>query len=373
MLQFGKSWKPSRGNALSTDTAWRTTIKGEIAGDAKAAGASAGARREMTLHQLRIFWAVAHADTLTKAAKQLGLTQPSLSQQLSKLEATVGTALFNRTPMQMTLTEAGQFLLRKAELILLNVDEAEVGLRAFSKGARSTIRIAGINSVLRVLLPPALREILPRFPGLEFDIHEAAPAEALELLYGRRVHVGLVASNSVAAASVGFHQTPVAEDPYVLAVPAGLRLHGIRDPDSQLAPADLSVLNSCIQFTFGTQHARRVEDWYGQVLPRHRMVAACRNYEVALGMVQAGLGVCLVPAFTALSGTSTVTGIDLYRASGANRRIVALLPSQYERLEVYGQFLSALRHAGAQVRLPDIIDTPPFLDRPGAVTPADQP
>jgi len=327
----------------------------------------------MTLHQLRIFWAVAHAETLTKAAKQLGLTQPSLSQQLSKLEATVGTALFERTPIQMTLTEAGKFLLRKAEFILLNIDEAEVGLRAFSRGVRSIIKIAGINSVLRVLLPPALKEILPRFPGLELDIHEVAPSEALELLYGRRVNVGLVAADSVAQAGVGFHQTPVAEDPYVLAVPAGLPLKGVRDPDSELAPGDRAVLNSCIQFSFGTQHARRVEEWYGRVLPRHRLVAACRNYEVALGMVQAGLGVCLVPAFTALSGSSTVSGVDLYRASGANRRIVALLPSQYERLELYGEFLSALRNAGSEVCLPEIIDAPPFLDRGGAVTPADQP
>jgi hypothetical protein len=90
-------------------------------------------------------------------------------------------------------------------------------------------------------------------------------------------------------------------------------------------------------------------------------------------MVQAGLGVCLVPAFTALSGSSTIRGVDLYRASGANRRIVALLPSQYERLELYGQFLSALCNAGSEVRLPEIIDTPPFLNRLDAVTPADHP
>ena len=43
-------------------------------------------RAEVTIHQLRVFWAIAHSDTLTKAAKQLGLAQPSLSQQLSKLE-----------------------------------------------------------------------------------------------------------------------------------------------------------------------------------------------------------------------------------------------------------------------------------------------
>ena len=65
------------------------------------AAASAGARiapkaSDLTLHQLRIFWAVAHSETLTKAAKQLGLAQASLSQQLGKLETNVGTLLFHR-------------------------------------------------------------------------------------------------------------------------------------------------------------------------------------------------------------------------------------------------------------------------------------
>ena len=55
-----------------------------------------GKRPDVTLHQLRIFWAVAHSETLTKAAKQLGLAQPSLSQQLSKLESTLGSKLFHR-------------------------------------------------------------------------------------------------------------------------------------------------------------------------------------------------------------------------------------------------------------------------------------
>ncbi len=55
----------------------------------------------MTLHQLRIFWAVAHANSLTKASKRLGLTQPSPSQNLSKLEGTVGSRPFARNAGQL--------------------------------------------------------------------------------------------------------------------------------------------------------------------------------------------------------------------------------------------------------------------------------
>ena len=61
----------------------------------------------MTIHQLRIFWAVAQAKSYTKASKMLGLAQPSLSQQISKLEDEVGTKLFNRASSQIFLTDSG--------------------------------------------------------------------------------------------------------------------------------------------------------------------------------------------------------------------------------------------------------------------------
>src|SRR5204863_125857 len=108
--------------------------------------------------------------------------------------------------------------------------------------------------------------------------------------------IGLVASNSVAQSSVPFKQIPITQDPYFFAVPKGIDLSKVCDPDEDLPPAERAVVNRCIQFSFGTQHTRRVEDWYRQILPRHRVVAQCRTYELALSMVQAGLGVCLVPA-----------------------------------------------------------------------------
>jgi DNA-binding transcriptional LysR family regulator len=263
----------------------------------------------------------------------------------------------------MTLTDAGQFLLRKAEYILSNVSEAADGLREFSDGMRATIRLAGLNSVLRVLLPPALKRLGNSFPGLEFDIHEAAPAEALDLLYGRRVTVGLVAANSVASASVGFRQVPVASDPYVFAVPAGIDLEGVADPDHELSEKHAEILNSCIQFTFGTQHTRRVEQWYQQVLPHHRIIAQCRSYEIALAMVQAGIGVCLVPALTAIDGDHMIEGVNLYGSTEPDRTIVALVPGQYQRIEPYRSFLAALQRRGAAVTMSGIAPAPPFLHR----------
>ncbi len=280
----------------------------------------------MTLHQLRIFLTVAQSSTLTRASKQLGLAQPSLSKQLAGLEDSVGTRLFDRGHNRMVLTDAGRVLLRHAQTVLREIDEAEADLREFAAGKRAIIRIAGLNSVIKALLPDALMRC-DGCADLEVDIQEAAPGEVLEMLYSRQIHIGLIAADSVAQASVGFRQVLIAEDPYVFAVPTAIDLDGIVDADS--APADAArVLHRCVQFNFGTQHTLRVQEWYQRVLPSHRIVARCRTYEVALELVRAGFGVSLVPALTALPTERSLDGIKLFENDHGSRRTVAILPEQ---------------------------------------------
>src|SRR5947207_15637999 len=178
----------------------------------------------MTLHQLRIFLAVAQATSLTRASKQLGLAQPSLSKQLASLEESIGTRLFDRAHNRMALTDTGRLLLHHAQGVIKAIDEAEAGLREFTTGRRAIIRIAGLNSVIKALVPDALRRCGGPASGLEVDIHEAAPGEVIEMLYSRQAHIGLIAAGTVAQASIGFRQVPVVEDPYVFAVPSAIDL-----------------------------------------------------------------------------------------------------------------------------------------------------
>lgn len=316
----------------------------------------------MTLHQLRIFLAVAQSATLTRASKQLDLAQPSLSQQLARLEESVGTRLFDRARNRMELTDAGRVLLRHAQSIVREVTEAEAGLREFAAGKRAIIRIAGLNSVIKALLPEALKRCGGTQSGLEVDVHEAAPGEVIDMLYSRQADIGLIAADSVAESSVGFRQVPVFEDPYVFAVPKAIRLGTIKDIDT--APENAAqVLNSCIQFNFGTQHTLRVQQWYQRVLPSHRIVAHCRTYDVALELVRAGFGVCLVPALTALQVTGSLDGIELYATDHGNRRTVAILADQYLRLAPYKGVVEALQEAGRNLKLPPILPLPKLIAR----------
>ncbi|MCQ0093104.1 LysR family transcriptional regulator [Roseovarius sp. M141] len=315
----------------------------------------------ITLRRLQIFWVVAHSETLTKAAKQLGVAQPSLSQQLSGLESAVGAQLFDRRSNRMTLTEEGRSILRLAERVLNSMQALEDGVEAMGQGARQTIRLAGLSSILRVLLPRALSAVHAAMPEAEFDIHDSAPTEVLDLLYGRHINLGLIASNSIASASAGFHQVPIMADPLVLVVPERLRLEDARKGETDFAPEDRAMLNRTIQFSFGTQYSERVQAWYDRALPQNALFARVRSYESAIAMVQQNLGVCLAPALSTLVGGKPSGNVRLYRVDLEPRNIVALVAPQYLHNPAYTTLIEALQAAGAECDLPPVHDLPRFM------------
>lgn len=318
---------------------------------------------EVSIRRLQAFWAVAHSGSMTRAAKMMGVTQPSLSQQLSAFEAAIGGQLFHRLGGRLELTELGSAILARAEQVLRSVQELEDVLpSAGGAGPRRSLRIAGAGSVMRTLLPDAIRRLALPLETIDFDLHEGAPGEVLETLHARRANIGLVAAGSLPEAAVSFRQVPLVSDPYVLAVPAGL------DLDSAEAIADLpeatqAVLNRTLQFVFGTQHSHRIQDWYDRVLPANRTLARVRDFETMIEMTRAGLGVCIVPALSFAEGGLGTAGLHLYHTGLEPRRIVALFPSQYQTVAPYGAMIAALAEAGAALDLPATRATPPFVAR----------
>lgn len=328
------------------------------------AGQKSGA--EITLRRLRIFWAVAHSSTLTRAAKLLNVSQPTLSQQLTGFEAAIGAALFDRRSNRMVLTEVGEMLLRRAEQVLRSAQELEDSLPTSGQPLRQTLRIAGVASVMRVILPAAMQHLAASSPGIDYDIHENAPAEIIDLLYARRVNVGLMAANSVSEVSAGFQQIPIMADPFVLAVPEGIDLSAVAELQHDVSAADLKVLNSTIQFVFGTQHSSRIQSWFDVNFPKNHLSVRVRSFELALDLVASGIGACVVPALTARMGDHARKGVKLYAINLEPRRIVAMVPTQYLRVSPYAAFLEALQAAGKSAAMPDVAPMPPFIAAPSA-------
>lgn len=109
------------------------------------------------LQELSIFIRAAETGSFSRAARELGTTQPSISRTIAGLEARLGVKLFLRTTRRITLTDAGSVLLERARHILPELDAAE-------DAARGTDSLRGL---LRLAMPVAfgIREVIPRLPG----------------------------------------------------------------------------------------------------------------------------------------------------------------------------------------------------------------
>ncbi len=126
----------------------------------------------MEIHQLRYFCAVAKHGTFTRASQAEHVAQPSLSQQILKLEAELGARLFDRLPRSARLTVFGKAFLPKAERILREVGEAKSELRDMSGDERGEVVLGIIPTIAAYLLPKLLNGFAAHHPNISVKVLE---------------------------------------------------------------------------------------------------------------------------------------------------------------------------------------------------------
>src|SRR5436190_13177402 len=107
----------------------------------------------MEIHQLRYFIAVADEGSFSRAAAREHVAQPSLSQQIQKLEADMGHRLFDRLPRSVIVTEAGKCLLEYARKILVEIAEARRCLDDLKRDVAGRLAIGAIPTIAPYMLP----------------------------------------------------------------------------------------------------------------------------------------------------------------------------------------------------------------------------
>src|ERR1035438_7835201 len=118
----------------------------------------------MELHQLCYFCAVARTGSFTRAAAEEGVAQPSLSQQIVKLELTLGAKLFDRLSRSVQLTEYGRTLLPQALAILREVNEARSTLESLRRGVAGNLSVGCIPTITPYFPAARLSGFRPRVP-----------------------------------------------------------------------------------------------------------------------------------------------------------------------------------------------------------------
>ncbi len=139
---------------------------------------------QLNFHHLRYFWAVAKEGNLTRAARQLHVSQSALSAQIKQLEAQLGQPLFQRTGRTLTLTEAGQVTLAYADSIFDTGNELLEVLRGGMRDERQVLRIGAVATGSRNFQENFIRPVL----GRDDVALELVSGSLPELLARLRVH-----------------------------------------------------------------------------------------------------------------------------------------------------------------------------------------
>jgi LysR family hydrogen peroxide-inducible transcriptional activator len=147
----------------------------------------------MELQQLRYFVTVADLGNFTRAAEKCLVAQPSLSQQILKLEGELGRPLFDRLGRKVRLTDAGRTLYEHAVSILAKVDDAQRHVTESEESGVGRVNVGAIPTVAPYLLPPLLKTFLKRFPRAEVTVREDLTEHTIQSCLQGELDVGVLA------------------------------------------------------------------------------------------------------------------------------------------------------------------------------------
>jgi LysR family hydrogen peroxide-inducible transcriptional activator len=282
-----------------------------------------------TLAGLRAFTAVAEKHHFGSAATALGVSQSTLSQSLSALEAGLGTHLVERSTRRVRVTREGMQLLPLAQTVVEAAEAFTAAAAGTSDPLQGTLRLGMIPTVAPYVLPALLAGLASRLPALTLRVIEDQTERLLSALRGGALDAALIA---LPADTGGITEVPIYEEDFLLAVPPGHPLSGKRRvPASALADLPLLLLDEghCLR-----DQALDVCQKAGVRAELADTRAA--SLATAVQCVTGGLGVTLIPQSAApVEAARSQLGLAQFAAPRPGRRIGLVFRSSSGRDESY--------------------------------------
>lgn len=310
---------------------------------------------------LRVLRAVAATGSFSAAARELGCTQPAVSQQMKALESSAGTPLLIRTGREMRLTQAGEALVRHAAGILAGLTAAEEEVAAIAGLRAGRVRLVSFPSGSSTLVPTALAALRAAHPGTRVSLVEAEPPRSVEMLREGDCDVALAfryEGRREASQDKGGGGRRVGEgaqaaedwDDLVVRPLLADRLVGLVPEGHRLAKSDAVSIGELADepWIAGCPRCRRqlVEVCEGAGFTP-RIDFATDDYPAVIGLVGAGLGVAVLPELAIESvrpkGARTVTV-----EPAVQREIVALTLPDLAQVPAVAATLDHLARAAAR-------------------------
>jgi len=245
---------------------------------------------QIELRHLRYFSTLAEELHFGRAAARLGIAQPPLSQQIQRLESLLGSRLFDRTSRRVQLTDAGRAFLVETKRVLVGVEGAVEAARRAGRGETGELRVAFAATVMFLELPRIIREFRDRFPQVHLDLREMPTGPQLNALRTGEIDLGFVREPGP---DPELEIVTVMREPLRIAVPkshplaakATLAVRHLAEEPFVLFPEELApglyaqVIGLCRAAGFTP-----------------RVVEESRELYTSVSLVEAGVGVSILPA-----------------------------------------------------------------------------
>ena len=261
----------------------------------------------LDLRHLVALKTIADEGSFGRAAERLGYTQSAVSQQIATLERIVGLQLLERPggPRPVSLTEAGQVLLRHAEAIQARLLAAKADMSALEAGDAGRLRVGTFQSVGAKIIPTLLRRFGTSHPGVDVVLRESQDEdELLEMVERGELDLSFW---TLPVLGEPYETVELLRDPYVLVVPTGSPLAQLRRPPTlkEIVLQPLIGFNQCramAHVELQLSAAGRAPDF----------VFRSDNNGTVQGLVGAGVGISVSPRLTVDEDDASIEVIDLH-------------------------------------------------------------
>jgi DNA-binding transcriptional LysR family regulator len=248
----------------------------------------------LDVRRMRVLREVALRGSFSAAAEALSFTQSAVSQQIAALEREAGTVLVQRSARGVRLTEAGEAVVRHAEAILARLAEAEAELEAIAGLRGGRVRLSAFPTAGATIVPLAVKTFMARHPGVEMQLFEREPEDGVAMLKSGELDIalsiGYEGAGTVHNPTDGVEEIDLLEDPTYLAMPADHRY--ARKARTRLSDfSEESWIHSACKGTCGAVALRALHNAGFEPT----IVFETDDYNVAQGLVAAGMGVTLLP------------------------------------------------------------------------------
>lgn len=298
----------------------------------------------MELHQLRYVVAVARTGNFSRAALQCHVSQPSLSQQIQKLEEEMGERLFTRLRREAVPTSAGRALLVRATRILQDVEAAQREVADSGDKVQGVVNLGVLPTIAPHLLPEVIMRFQRDFPAVEIIIQERTTTQLLALAAGCEVDLVVL---SLPIIDERFVVEDLFTEDLLLAVPPGHRLSARKRVRLQEVESERFIL---------LQEGHCLGDQALRFCDRHAchplVVFRTAQLETIQSLVAAGAGVSLMPRMACQRDRLHQPSYVPLAEPAPQRTIAALWRKEHHHSRAAGALLEVLREVARETARP---------------------